>query len=179
MNALRMRQTQVVALLAGIVVIAGGYFVTSRHKSTSPSTASSTPVVTLPKTTTPTQTTPAPSKAHTVPTTPVKLVSHGLPVRVALALQKHSTVVVSLSTPRGADNQFAVAEAQAAAIEMGAGFVNLNVYRQRPGTAILRKLGVLTTPATLVVRRPGVIYSDFAGFVDRDVVAQAVADSRS
>jgi thiol:disulfide interchange protein len=60
---------------------------------------------------------------------------------------------------------------------MGAGFVQLNVLHQRPGTAILRKLGVLTTPAVLVVKRPGVVYSDFPGFVDRDVVAQAVADA--
>jgi hypothetical protein len=61
---------------------------------------------------------------------------------------------------------------------MGAGFVNLDVFHQRPGTAILRKLGVLNTPAVLVVKRPGLVYSEFKGFVDRDVVAQAVADAR-
>jgi hypothetical protein len=30
-----------------------------------------------------------------------------------------------------------------------------------------------------VVKRPGAVYSDFKGFVDRVVVEQAVADARS
>jgi thiol:disulfide interchange protein len=180
MNAtLNTRQLRLVGLLVGVVVLAGGYLVVSRHKSTSPSTASSTPVSTTPAASTPAQTTPAPSTPHTTPATPVKLDTHGLPVSVARALQKHSIVVVSLSTPRGEADQFAVAEAKAAAIEMRAGYVKLNVYRQRPGTAILRRLGVFSTPATLVVKRPGAVYSNFKGFVDRDVVEQAVADARS
>jgi hypothetical protein len=177
MNAtLSMRQLRLVALLVGVVVLAGGYLVVSRHKSNSPSTASSTPATTTPAGTTPRATTPT----HTTPTvTPVKFATHGLPVKVALALRKHGTVVVSVSTPRGADDEIAAGEAKAAALEMKAGYISLNVYRQRPGTAILRKLGVLTAPATLVVRRPGVVYANFTGFVDRDVVAQAVADARS
>jgi hypothetical protein len=108
----------------------------------------------------------------------VKLVTHGLPVKIALALRKHPVVVVSLAQP-GADlDQLAAGEAKAGADEMGAGFLRLDVFRQRPGTAILRKLGVLTTPAVLVVKRKGGVYADFKGFVDRDVVAQAVADAR-
>jgi hypothetical protein len=56
--------------------------------------------------------------------------------------------------------------------------VNLDVNNQRPGIAILHKLGIVDTPAVLVVKRRGGVYSDFKGFVDRDVVAQAVADAR-
>ena len=59
-----------------------------------------------------------------------------------------------------------------------AGYVAIDVFHQRPGTAILRKLGVIDTPVTLVVKRSGAIVSDFPGFVDRDVIAQAVADAR-
>jgi len=174
MNAtLSTRQLRLVGLLVGVVVLAAGYLVVTKHKTTTPSTASSTPAVT-----TPTHTTPAPSKAHTHATTPVKLVTHGLPVKIALALRKHSVVVVSLAQP-GADlDQLAAGEAKAGADEMGAGFLQLNVFRQRPGTAILRKLGVVTTPAVLVVKRSGGVYSEFKGFVDRDVIAQAVADAR-
>jgi hypothetical protein len=180
MNAtLSTRQLRLVALLVGIVVIAAGYLVVSKHKSTSPSTANSTPATTTPAGSTPTQSTPSPSKTHTHTATPVKLDTHGLPVPVALALLKHSIVVVSLSTPRGADDEFTTAEAKAAALEMHAGYIDLNVYRQRPGTAILRRLGVVSTPATLIVKRPGAVYSNFKGFVDRDVVAQAIADARS
>ncbi|HEY6835807.1 MAG TPA: hypothetical protein VI142_04975, partial [Gaiellaceae bacterium] len=155
------------------VVLAAGYLVVTKHKASTPSTASSTPAVT-----TPARTTPTPSKAHTHTVTPVKLNTHGLPVKIALALRKHSVVVVSLAQP-GADlDQLAAAEAKAGADEMGAGFLQLNVFRQRPGTAILRKLGVVTTPAVLVVKRHGGVYSEFKGFVDRDVIAQAVADAR-
>jgi hypothetical protein len=99
-------------------------------------------------------------------------------VSVARALRKHAVVVVSVTTPRGSDDQFTRSEAQAGAAEMHAGYVSIDVFHQRPGTAILRKLGVVDTPEVLVVRRSGAITSQFRGFVDRDVVAQAVADAR-
>jgi hypothetical protein len=177
MNAtLSTRQLRLVILLVIVVVAAAGYMVVAKHKTaTQPSTAHSTAPVS-----TPAQTNPAPTKAHAHAVTPAaKFNTHGLPVKVALALRKHSVVVVSLSSPQSGIDQIASSEAQAGANEMGAGFVNLNVNRQRPGTAVLRKFGVLTTPAVIVVKRPGLVYSEFkASFVDRDVVAQAVADAR-
>jgi thiol:disulfide interchange protein len=98
---------------------------------------------------------------------------------VARALLKNRIVVVSLASPRGTTDQLAAGEAKSAANTMGAGYVYINVYHQRPGTALLRKLGVFNTPTTLVVRRPGAVYSNFKGFVDRNVVEQAIADARS
>ena len=175
MNAtLSTRQLRLVALLLVVVVAGGGYLVLSNHKASSPTTntsASSTPAVTTPAQTTPT-------KGHTHTVAPAKLDTHGLPASVVLALRKHSVVVVSLTTPRGEDDAFARAEAQAGAHEMKAGYVGINVFHQRPGTTVLRKLGVVDTPQILVVKRPGIVTTDFKGFVDRDVVAQAVADAR-
>jgi len=178
MNAtLSTRQLRLVILVVLVVVAAAGFMVVSKHKTaTQPSTAQSTTPVS-----TPAQTTPAPSKAptHAASPAPAKLNTHGLPVKVALALRKNPVVVVSLYSPHSGVDRIASAEAQAGANEMGAGFVNLNVNRQRPGTAALRKLGVFNTPAVIVVKRPGLVYSEFKGsFVDRDVVAQAVADAR-
>jgi hypothetical protein len=177
MNAtLSTHQLRLVGLLVLVVVAAAGYMVVAKHKSTTqPSTAHSTTPVS-----TPAQTTPAPSKPHKHSVTPVKLNNtHGLPVRVARALRKHAVVVVSLVQPGADVDTIAAAEAKAGADEMGAGFVRLNVRHQGPGTAILHKLGVLSTPAVLVVKRSGLVYSEFnKGFVDRDVVAQAVADAR-
>jgi hypothetical protein len=173
MNAtLSTRQLRIVGLLVLVVVAAGGYFVT-KHKSSTPTTASSTPA-----STTPAQTTPSQSKGHAHRVTPVRLNTHGLPLAIAQALRKHSVVVVALSAPGADVDQLAAAEAHAGAMEMGAGFVKLDVYHQRPGTDILRKIGVVNTPALLVVKRPDLIYSEFRGFVDRDVVEQAVADAR-
>ena len=153
-TTLSTRQIRLVALLVLIVVAAGGFLVATKHKSTTSTTRT------------------------TASSTPAKLQTHGLPVTVARALQKHSVVVVSLTTPRGADDQATSAEAQAGATEMGAGYVAIDVFHQRPGTAILHKLGVVDTPDVLVVKRNGTIFSYFHGFVDRDVVAQAVADAR-
>jgi lipopolysaccharide export system protein LptC len=175
MNAtLSTRQLRLVVLLLLVVVVAGGYMVVSKNKTTTqPSTAHTTPAVT-----TPAHTTPTPSKAHAHAVSPVKADTHGLPAKVVLALHQHSVVVVSLSSPGAQVDQMAAAEAKAGADEMHAGFVNVDVRHQRPGMAILHKLGIVDTPAVLVVKRPGAVYSDFKGFVDRDVVAQAVTDAR-
>jgi hypothetical protein len=174
MNAtLSMRQTRLVALLVLVVVAVGGYLVVTKNKATTQTTrttASTTPAVTNHA-----MTTPTPSKTHS---RPVTLHTHGLPVPVARALQKHSVVVVSVTNPQGADQNFTRSEAQAGANEMKAGYVNIDVFHQRPGTAILRKLGLVDTPEILVVKRSGVVAAQFKGFVDRDVVAQAVADAR-
>jgi uncharacterized protein YceK len=174
--SLNTRQIRLVALLVMIVVLAGGYMVVTKHKSTTSTTrttASSTPTRTTHATTTPT-----PSKTHTHTATPVAPRTHGLPVTVARALRKHSVVVVTLTAPRGGDDVVTRSEAQAGATAMNAGYVNIDVFRQRPGATILRKLGVVDTPDVLVVKRNGNIFSDFHGFVDRGVVAQAVADAR-
>ena len=174
MNAtLSTRQIRLVALLVLVVVAGGGYLVVTKHMSTTQNTqttASTTPAVTTHATTTPT-----PSKTHS---RPVTLHTHGLPVPVARALQKHAVVVVSVTNPHGADEQFTRAEARAGAKEMKAGYVSIDVFHQRSGMAILHKLGVVDTPEILVVKRSGVVTSQFKGFVDRGVVAQAVADAR-
>jgi hypothetical protein len=171
-QTLSTRQLRLVAILGVIVLCVGGFLVVTRNKSTSPSTTPSKPA-----TSTPAVTTPAPSKAHTHAAAPVKLDTHGLPVKVALALQKHAVVVVSLYQPSADVDQLTTNEAQEAAVTGGVGFVKLDVFHQRPGTAILRTLGVTNTPVVLVVKRPGVVYSEFHGYVDSSVVEQAVADA--
>jgi thiol:disulfide interchange protein len=174
MNAtLNTRQIGLVALVALVVFAAGGFLVLSKHKSTTSTTASSTPANTTQATTTPT-----PSKTHTHPVTPARLQTHGLPLGVARALQKHKVVVVAVTTPRGGDETFARNEARAGATNASVGYVAIDVFDQRPGTALLHKLGVVDTPEILVIKRPGNIVSQFKGFVDRDVVEQAVADAR-
>jgi hypothetical protein len=175
MNAtLSTRQLRVVVILGMFVLLVGGYLVVARGRSHS----STPPATSTPATSTPSQTTATPSTTHTHTATPNVFKTHGLPPSVAQALGAHSVVVVSLTTPRGADEQFASAEAKAGAAESKAGYVAVDVFHQRPGTTILRKLGVTDTPVTLVVKRSGAIVSQFPGFVDRDVIAQAVTEAR-
>ena len=172
-ETLTTRQLRLVALLLGVVVIAAGYWtVVRKHSASSPSTASSTPVSTTPTSTTP-------SKTHTHTATPArKLATHGMPVAVARALQKHSVVVVSLSSPRSDLDKLAGAEARAGARASDAGFVSINVFHQGAGIPLLHKLGVVDTPAVLVVTRRRAVTAELKGFVDRNVVAQAVSDAR-
>jgi hypothetical protein len=178
MNAtLSTRQLRLVVLLGLVVVLAGGYLAVT-HKSSTSNTTSSTPAVTTPAVSTPATTTPTPTKPHSHTVTPAKLNTHGLPVPVARALQKHSVVVVALYMPSSVVDTTTGAEALAGAKAAGAGFVAVNVLHQRSGVALLRKLGVVNTPVVLVVKRPARILSEFKGLVDRDVVAQAVTDAR-
>jgi hypothetical protein len=170
MNAtLSTRQLRLVVLLLLVVVLGGGYMVVARSKSTTQATQ--TTAKTTSAATTPAQTTPAPSKAHTLST-------HGLPVSVARALQKHSIVVVALGMPSSSVDTMTSAEAKAGAKTSNAGFVAIDVLNQKSGTAMLHKLGVVDTPVVLVVKRPANIVSEFHGLVDRAVVAQAVAEAR-
>jgi hypothetical protein len=172
-ETLTTRQLRLAALLLGVVVIAGGYWmIVAKHKSSSPTTASSTPIATTPTATTP-------SKTHTHTATPTtKLASHGFPVAIARALQKHSVVVVSLSSPRSDLDKISTAEAKAGAAAGHAGFVKINVFHQRAGIPLLHKLGIVDTPAVLVVTRRRSVTAELRGFVDRSVVTQAVADAR-
>jgi hypothetical protein len=101
-----------------------------------------------------------------------------MPVAVARALQKHSVVVVSLSSPRSDLDTLSSAEARAGAAASNAGFVSINVFHQRAGIPLLHKLGVVDTPAVLVVTRRRAVTAELKGFVDRNVVAQAVSDAR-
>jgi hypothetical protein len=174
-STLSTRQLRLVVLLVLVVIVAGGYMVVTHHKPTT-TQATTTPVTT--PVTSPATTTPTPGKTHTHTVTPSKLNTHGLPVPVVRALHKHSVVVVALYVPGASVDTATTLEAQAGAKESGAGFVKVNVFNQRSGTAVLRKLGVFNTPAVLVVHRPYRIASEFKDFVDRDVVAQAVAEAR-
>ena len=170
-ETLTTRQLRLVALLLGVVVIAAGYWmVVRKHSTSTPTTASSTPVSTTP--------TPGKTKTHTATPPAKKLATHGMPVPVARALQKNAVVVVSLYSPQAGLDQLAMAEAKAGAAASHAGFVSVNVFHQRMGIPMLHKLGIVDTPAVLVVTRRRAITAELKGFIDRNVVAQAVADAR-
>jgi len=172
-ETLTTRQLRLFALLLGVVILAGGYWMVVRKHSSSPTTASSTPV-----STTPTSTTPSKTHTHTATPPAKKFATHGMPVAVARALQKHSVVVVSLSSPRSDLDKLASAEARAGAAASDAGYVSINVFHQRAGIPLLHKLGLVDTPAVLVVTRRRAVTAELKGFVDRNVVAQAVSDAR-
>lgn len=175
-KTLSTQQLRLVGLLV-LVVVLGGAFMVATHRSSTSSTTQTT-ARTTPSVSTPASTTPAPSQGHSHATAPAGLATHGFPVPVARALQKHSIVVVALAIPGSSDDTITVAEARAGAKAGHAGFVKIDVLDQKSGTAMLHKLGVVDTPVVLVIKRPAGIDSEFRGLVDRAVVAQAVAEAR-
>jgi hypothetical protein len=144
---------------------------------TRPATAHATKPAVKPATKPHATTRPRPAAKPAVK--PAKVATHGMPLKVATALRKHPVVVVSLFIPGAALDKVARAESRAGAKATGAGFVSLNVLRQRQGGPILGKLGAVDTPAVLVVKRPNRVFAQFEGFVDRDTVEQAVANARA
>ncbi|HUP31439.1 MAG TPA: hypothetical protein VM184_00255 [Gaiellaceae bacterium] len=103
----------------------------------------------------------------------------GFPVSVDRALRRHEVVVVSLVVPGARVDELAAAEAQAGAKLGGAGFLALNVLNEDVARALLNKLETVQDPSVLVVKRSGEVALELAGFVDRETVAQAVANAAS
>jgi hypothetical protein len=101
----------------------------------------------------------------------------GLPAPLAKQLRYSNVVVVTLFTPKaGADRQ-ALVQARAGARSSGAGFVALNVTRERLAQQLSRFAGATTSPSTLVVKRPGTIVNRLDGNPDRQMVAQAAQNA--
>jgi hypothetical protein len=86
-------------------------------------------------------------------------------------------VVVALYSAGSTVDELAVAEARAGARAADAGFVAVNVLRERDGKAFALLHGVAETPRTLVYRAPARLVFELEGFADLDTVAQAVLDA--
>lgn len=101
----------------------------------------------------------------------------GFPPVVDRALRRHSVVVVAVTLPGSPVDAFVRREARTAAFLTGAGFVSVTATSERVVRPLVAKTGILSEPAILVVRRPGVLVTAL-GVSDREVVAQAVSHAR-
>jgi hypothetical protein len=101
----------------------------------------------------------------------------GFPAPVDRALRQKKVVVVAVYMPRASVDLVVRAEAQAAAARAGAGFVALRATNERVMRPLVARVGMLSDPAVLVVRRPGVVVARL-GVTDRGTIAQAVAQAR-
>jgi hypothetical protein len=100
------------------------------------------------------------------------------PERSALeqALRRERVVVVAFYTPRSAVDSAAIREARAGALALGAGFLSVNVKRNRDVEKLAAEYGVVHAPGVLVFVRGPKVASQF-GYADRGTVAQAVANA--
>lgn len=120
----------------------------------------------------PTVKAPKPAAKPAVPPT-------GFPLVVDKALRRHEILVVSLVVPGARMDELAAAEAESGARLGGAGFLALNVLNETVARALLAKLDGLEDPSVLVLKRSGEVALELDGFVDRETVAQAVANASS
>jgi hypothetical protein len=103
---------------------------------------------------------------------------NGLPWAVAHALAREKVVVLAVVTPRSHVDGLALAEAKAAALKSGAGFVQVNAFQQSQIGPLASKITLDSNPAILVLRRPMEVSIQISGFADRDSIVQAVDDAR-
>lgn len=101
----------------------------------------------------------------------------GFPLVVDKALRRHRVLVVSLVVPGARVDELAAAEAESGARLGGAGFLALNVLNEAVARSLLEKLDGLGDPSVLVLKRSGEVALELDGFVDRETVAQAVANA--
>ena len=129
-------------------------------------TVGAAPTTPTPRTTTPPPSTPVPPKVVLLP---------GLPPQVANKLRYSKVLVVSLYQGSARSDRAAVAAARAGARTVGAGFLAANVLNEKNARALQSFVGTTSTPAVVVVRRPGRIASRLEGAAstDSELVAQA------
>jgi hypothetical protein len=105
--------------------------------------------------------------------------AQGWPLSIARAFVGHRVVAVELYSSDAPLDRDALAEASAGTKRVGAILVPLDVSlgRDAAARAVLHKIGVVDSPALLVLHRPGTVFARLDGFQDQGSVSQAVANA--
>ena len=114
------------------------------------------------------------------PKSAVKVAANGLPSSIDALFRNHAIVVVSVFDPESSTDAVSYAEAKAGAADAGVGFVGVSLLDSPLAAALTTALpggGLLPAPGVLIYRRPGTLVQRIDGFTDRDIVAQAAAES--
>ena len=177
--------------LAGVLVLAGGYFILGRGASSSAAPAVHTIKPLHPHAKAKAKVALAPPKVagKAVANGPKRrpAVIAGVPAPLADALKHHSVVVVALVSPGSAVDRLTLAEARAGATDAHAGFASISVGRNAQVQALSTLVGasvdpqnrLLDAPAVLVFKRPRTLYVRLNGYVDAATIEQAAINAAS
>ena len=160
--------------LALVVALAAAMVLRSGVLSSNDESVPASPSITQPRTDAP-KTTPV--KPKPAPARPKIELLPGLPQPVAHALRFSKVVVVSVHAGPAINDHDSVGVARKGAKLAGAGFVAIDVFRERSAKQLEPFSGTVNTPTLLVVSRPGKIVNRFQGVVDEQVVAQAARNA--
>jgi hypothetical protein len=125
--------------------------------------------VTTPPKTVVTPSVPKPSTAAK----PKVVLLPDLPSQIASKLRYSKVVVVSVYLGQVPADRAAVAEMHKGARAAGAGFTAVNVANDKTAAELGSFVGPVSSPAMLVVRRPGKVVTQINGQVEAAVVMQA------
>jgi hypothetical protein len=178
--------------LAGVLVLAGGYFVLGRSSSSSAAPVHQIkPLHPLKKHTQAKakQALAPPKLALAKAKAPARRPSviAGVPAPLSAALRHHTVVVLALVAPKSQVDRLTLAEAKAGAAAAHAGFAIVNVANNAQVEALSALVGsssapqnrLLDDPSVLVFQRPRTLYVRLNGYVDADTVEQAAVNAVS
>jgi hypothetical protein len=100
-----------------------------------------------------------------------------LPAALRVALLHHGVVVAVVYAEHSPGDGPVVSAARSAAQGAHVGFAALDVGNEAVATAVALKLPGSSDPSVAVVKRPGQVMTLLPGYVDSQVVAQAVRDA--
>lgn len=106
------------------------------------------------------------------------VVDSHLPKPIVSALRRNAVVVVGLYSPDSSVAELAWREALSGAQSSGAGFVAVDVHKEALAGPLTALLGVMSDPTLIVFMRPGKVFVRLDGYIDRETVAQAVANAK-
>jgi hypothetical protein len=103
--------------------------------------------------------------------------ANGTPTTIASVLRRHRVAVVLLYDPQAKIDSLSLVEAQLGARHSKAGFLRVNVLKQRQVEPFAKTYGVLHVPTVLFFARPGKLVQKLVGFADQETVAQAALNA--
>jgi len=115
-------------------------------------------------TSTPTKPNPQPKPEH-----------HAAPLQAALI--HHSVAVVLFYEPGATYDAIQTREARAAALEAHAGFVTVNVSKNKDVAQLASQYDVLESPTVLIFKRGPKVSARLEGYYDRTAIVQAVKNA--
>jgi hypothetical protein len=119
---------------------------------------------------------PHATKAHTKPKPePTKHAHHGSSLKAALS--RHAVVVVLFYEPGASYDTIQTREARAGALSAHAGFLAVNVSKNKDVSALAAQYNVLESPTVLVFRRGPKLKARLEGLNDRTTIVQAVRNA--
>jgi hypothetical protein len=176
-SQLRLQVLAPIAVVA-ILGLAVSAFIMSRNQPGASDADAIAARIAAKKHQTSTPTKPKPDPVDTTPAqtqNPPKPQRHASPLKAALA--HHSVVVVLFYEPGATYDAIQTREARAGALAANAGFVTINVSKNKQVAKLAAEYGVLESPTVLVLKRGPKLTARLEGYYDRTAIVQAVKNA--